>query len=461
MVPGPRRRGALIRGTNGQSNGIVPWLRTLDASVAAVNQGGRRKGAACVYLEPWHPDVEEFLRAAGQHRRGRPAHPQPEPGQLDPGRVHAPGRGRRDVVAVRPARGARAARPVGRGVRRRVPGGRGAGPLRAAGPGPGPVRPDDAHAGPDRQRLDDLQGRRQPAVQPDRRAGQRGAPVQPLHRDPRGVQRRRDRRVQPRLGQPRRPPRRRRHRLGAAARHGPDRGDVPRPGHRHQLLPDRAGGGEQPALAAGRPRADGPAGRRSSRCGCRSTRRPARELSTRISRGDLPDRAGDLRRPGRAVRRAPGVRRRPGPRGASCSPTCGASTARQTARWAALRERVAGARAAQLAAGRDRADRDHRLDRRLLRVHRAAGVQPVQARDAVRRVPAGQHRSGTRAEGARAVDRARSATAIKRAEGSVQGIADAAGRRAGAVPHRLGAAAAGADRPGRRPRPVHRPVASR
>ncbi|QIM21079.1 ribonucleoside-diphosphate reductase subunit alpha [Phycicoccus sp. HDW14] len=56
-----RGRGALIRGTNGTSNGIVPWLRTLDASVAAVNQGGRRKGAACVYLEPWHPDVEEFL----------------------------------------------------------------------------------------------------------------------------------------------------------------------------------------------------------------------------------------------------------------------------------------------------------------------------------------------------------------------------------------------------------------
>jgi ribonucleoside-diphosphate reductase alpha chain len=56
-----RSRGALIRGTNGHSNGIVPWLRTLDASVAAVNQGGRRKGAACVYLEPWHPDIEEFL----------------------------------------------------------------------------------------------------------------------------------------------------------------------------------------------------------------------------------------------------------------------------------------------------------------------------------------------------------------------------------------------------------------
>ncbi|MEU6249313.1 ribonucleoside-diphosphate reductase subunit alpha [Glycomyces sp. NPDC047010] len=56
-----RSRGSLIRGTNGHSNGIVPWLRTLDSSVAAVNQGGRRKGAACVYLATWHADIEEFL----------------------------------------------------------------------------------------------------------------------------------------------------------------------------------------------------------------------------------------------------------------------------------------------------------------------------------------------------------------------------------------------------------------
>jgi ribonucleoside-diphosphate reductase alpha chain len=56
-----RSRGSLIRGTNGLSNGIVPWLKTLDSSVAAVNQGGRRKGAACVYLESWHADVESFL----------------------------------------------------------------------------------------------------------------------------------------------------------------------------------------------------------------------------------------------------------------------------------------------------------------------------------------------------------------------------------------------------------------
>jgi ribonucleoside-diphosphate reductase alpha chain len=56
-----RAEGSLIRATNGLSNGIVPWLRTLDSSVAAVNQGGKRKGACCVYLEPWHADIEQFL----------------------------------------------------------------------------------------------------------------------------------------------------------------------------------------------------------------------------------------------------------------------------------------------------------------------------------------------------------------------------------------------------------------
>lgn len=56
-----RSRGSLIGGTNGKSNGLIPFLKTLDSSVAAVNQGGRRKGAACVYLETWHADIEEFL----------------------------------------------------------------------------------------------------------------------------------------------------------------------------------------------------------------------------------------------------------------------------------------------------------------------------------------------------------------------------------------------------------------
>ncbi|MFN0124651.1 MAG: ribonucleoside-diphosphate reductase subunit alpha [Blastocatellia bacterium] len=56
-----RSQGSLIMGTNGKSNGIIPFLKTLDASVAAVNQGGKRRGACCVYLEPWHADIEDFL----------------------------------------------------------------------------------------------------------------------------------------------------------------------------------------------------------------------------------------------------------------------------------------------------------------------------------------------------------------------------------------------------------------
>ena len=67
-----RSKGSLIQGTNGLSNGIVPWLKTLDSSVAAVNQGGRRKGAACIYLETWHADIEDFLdlkENTGDHMR--------------------------------------------------------------------------------------------------------------------------------------------------------------------------------------------------------------------------------------------------------------------------------------------------------------------------------------------------------------------------------------------------------
>ncbi len=56
-----RCRGSLIRGIHGPSSGIVPFLKIFDASVAAVNRVGRRRGAACVYLEPWHADIEEFL----------------------------------------------------------------------------------------------------------------------------------------------------------------------------------------------------------------------------------------------------------------------------------------------------------------------------------------------------------------------------------------------------------------
>ena len=57
-----RSSGSLIKGTNGKSNGIVPWVHTLSSSVVAVNQGGKRKGAACIYLETHHPDILDFLQ---------------------------------------------------------------------------------------------------------------------------------------------------------------------------------------------------------------------------------------------------------------------------------------------------------------------------------------------------------------------------------------------------------------
>lgn len=56
-----RGSGALIKSTNGLSNGIIPFLKVFDSSVHAVNQGGKRKGAAAIYLEPWHSDIEAFL----------------------------------------------------------------------------------------------------------------------------------------------------------------------------------------------------------------------------------------------------------------------------------------------------------------------------------------------------------------------------------------------------------------
>ena len=130
----------------------------------------------------------------------------------------------------------------------------------------------------------------------------------------------------------------------------------------------------------------------------------ARALSTQDRRDDLLPRAGDLVRTGRGtrprIRRSP-TRARPT---ASCSSMPGASRRTTRERWDALRERITRARPAQLAADRDRADRDHRLDRRLLRMRRAADQQPVQARDAVGRLPAGQPLSGRRAEEARPVD---------------------------------------------------------
>ncbi|NMA99675.1 MAG: ribonucleoside-diphosphate reductase subunit alpha, partial [Phyllobacteriaceae bacterium] len=56
-----RGLGARIKGTNGESQGVVPFLKVANDTAIAVNQGGKRKGAVCAYLETWHVDIEEFL----------------------------------------------------------------------------------------------------------------------------------------------------------------------------------------------------------------------------------------------------------------------------------------------------------------------------------------------------------------------------------------------------------------
>ncbi|MBP9942800.1 MAG: ribonucleoside-diphosphate reductase subunit alpha, partial [Comamonas sp.] len=56
-----RALGARIKGTNGESQGVVPFLKVVNDTAVAVNQGGKRKGAVCAYLESWHLDIEEFL----------------------------------------------------------------------------------------------------------------------------------------------------------------------------------------------------------------------------------------------------------------------------------------------------------------------------------------------------------------------------------------------------------------
>jgi ribonucleoside-diphosphate reductase alpha chain len=67
-----RALGSHIRGTNGKSQGVVPFLKVVNDTAVAVNQGGKRKGAVCAYLETWHLDIEEFLelrKNTGDDRR--------------------------------------------------------------------------------------------------------------------------------------------------------------------------------------------------------------------------------------------------------------------------------------------------------------------------------------------------------------------------------------------------------
>ena len=291
------------------------------------------------------------------------------------------------------------------------------------------------------------------AVQPDRRARQRRAPVQPVHRDHRGHQRRRDRRVQPRLDQPR--PRTSTaagataidwERLRATVRTA-----VP---FLDRVIDINYYPTEQAAASNPRWRPVG--------LGVMGLQdvffalRPAVRLR-RGPRAVHPDRRGDLPRP--RWRPRPSWPRRHGPHPAFAE-------TRAAARAAAARP-VGRRRRRRPSAGRrcGSGSPSHGLRNSLLiaiaptatiasiagllRVHRAAGVEPVQARDAVGRVPADQHRPGRASSRRAGCGRTPIRDAIKRAEGSVQGIAGAARRASGRSSARRGSCRSGADRPGR------------
>ena len=344
------------------------------ARSSAVNQGGKRKGAACVYLETWHADIEEFLElrdnTGDEARRTHNLNLANWVPDLFMERVE------KDWTwsLFDPQEGPAPHRPVRRRVRAGLPRGRVQQALRAPGAGPPALRRDDAHARPDRQRLDDVQGPVQPALQPDRRldADARGrAPVQPVHRDPRGHEPGRDRGVQPRLDQPRplrrhrprhrrhvvrlRAPRRGRARPRCATSTGSSTSTSTRPTRRRARTPRgaRSGSAHGPA---GRVLQDAPAVRLPRGPRHLAARSPRRSTSTPCGRrpsspseiGPHPAYADDPRSPA-----------------ASCSSTCAGRRRPPTRALGAAARPHRRARPAQLAAHRHRPDGHDRLDRRL------------------------------------------------------------------------------------------------
>ena len=182
-----RALGSHIKGTNGASQGVVPFLKVANDTAIAVNQGGKRKGAVCAYLETWHLDVEEFLdlrkNTGDDRRRTHDMHTALWIPDLFMQRVEADGDwtlfSPSDVPDLHDLYGAAFARryaeyeaAVDRGeianARQRARG------RSLAGDADRPLR--------DRPPLDDLQGRGQ---RPQPAGPRRGRPqLEPLHRDP-------------------------------------------------------------------------------------------------------------------------------------------------------------------------------------------------------------------------------------------------------------------------------------
>ena len=112
LVDRVRGTGGYIQGTNGECQGIIPFLKLHNDQLVAVNQGGKRRGSGCAYLETWHNDIEDFLelrKNTGDERRRMPRH---EHRQLDSRPVHEAHGGARDLDPLPLERGPRPPRPL-------------------------------------------------------------------------------------------------------------------------------------------------------------------------------------------------------------------------------------------------------------------------------------------------------------------------------------------------------------
>jgi ribonucleoside-diphosphate reductase alpha chain len=79
-----RATGSLIKKTGVESQGVIPFLKIANDVTISINRSGRRRGAAAVYLEYWHADIEDFMELKQEHRRRAPSRPRPQHRYLDP-----------------------------------------------------------------------------------------------------------------------------------------------------------------------------------------------------------------------------------------------------------------------------------------------------------------------------------------------------------------------------------------
>ena len=256
-----RAMGSHIKGTNGKSQGVVPFLKVVNDTAVAVNQGGKRKGAVCTYLETWHLDIEEFLElrknTGDDRRRTHDMNTANWIPDLFMKRVMEGG----DWTLFSPSdtpdlhdKWGHAFEETYKRYEDKVA--RGELKLYKKVPGRQPVAEDAVDAVRDGPSVDHVQGCVQrPLAAVARR---HGAQLQPVHRDHAQHQRHRDRRVQPGLGEHARAHGEdRTRRLGAgpgeAETHDHHRDAHARQRHRHQLLRGGQGAQLQPEAPPGGP----------------------------------------------------------------------------------------------------------------------------------------------------------------------------------------------------------------